>query len=102
MIKICKILKQIYNKEDYYIFSAWCGEDLILVYVGDDPPELLKTVDYKVTGEMVKHRKYGKQLIVSDYEKVGKINIVKQSETERVRGQSIDDWLDEYNNAKGH
>ena len=95
MIKICKILKQIYNKEDYYIFSGWCGEAIVLVYVGDNPPALLKTIDYKVTGEMVKHKKYGKQLIISDYEKVGQIKITKQTETQRVRGQTVDQWLDE-------
>ena len=99
MIKICKILNKIYNKEDYYIFSGWCGESIVLVYVGDDPPEPLKTVDYQVVGEMVNHKKYGKQLIITDYKKVGKINITKQTETQRVRGQSINDWISEYNNS---
>ena len=99
MIKICKILKKIYNKEDYYIFSGWCGESITLVYVGDEPPEPLKTVDYQINGEMVKHKKYGKQLIISDYKKVGKILIAKQTETERVRGQSMDEWWAEYDNS---
>ena len=101
MIKICKILKQIYNKDDYYIFSGWCGESITLVYVGDEPPETLKTVDYKLIGEFVKHKKYGKQFIVSECEKVGKINIYKQprhnSETERVKSETNQEWMDECN-----
>ena len=79
MIKICKILKQIYNSDDYYVFSAWCGEDLILIYNGIQPPKPLKTVDYQVTGEMKFNKKYGNQLIISEYKKVGKINIQKPS-----------------------
>ncbi len=97
MIKICKILKQIYNADDYYIFSGWCGEKITLIYSGDNPPQPLKTVDYKLIGEFEKHEHYGKQFIISEYEKVGKINIHKQTETQRVQKQTISDWLEEYN-----
>lgn len=79
MIKICKILKQIYNADNYYIFSAWCGEQLTIVYKGDSPPKPLKTVDYQVTGEYQYSKKYGKQLNISEYKKLGKIKIQKPS-----------------------
>ena len=79
MIRICKILGLTYNSDNYYVFSAYCGEHIKLIYTGDKPPKPLKTVDYKVIGEMVNHPKFGKQMIVSEYEKVGKVNIQKPS-----------------------
>ena len=79
MIKICKILKQIYSNDDYYIFSGWCGQALTVIYIGDDPPKPLKTVDYQLTGEMKFDKKHGNQLIVSEYKKLGKIKIQKPS-----------------------
>ena len=75
MIKICKIKDLVFNKDDYYIFSGWCGEHLTLIYRGDNPPKLLKTVYYKVTGEMVKHEKHGNQFVISEYEKAGNVKI---------------------------
>tara|TARA_R110000850_G_scaffold272367_1_gene407499 strand:+ start:572 stop:835 length:264 start_codon:yes stop_codon:yes gene_type:complete len=77
MIKICKILKKIYSVDDYYVFSGWCGDSLTIVYKGKEPPKALKTVDYQITGEYQYSKKYGKQLLVSDYKKVGKIKIHK-------------------------
>lgn len=77
MIKICKILKRIYNADDYYIFSAYCGEHLTVIYKGKEPPKPLKTVEYQVTGEYQYSKSYGKQLLISEYKKVGKIKIYK-------------------------
>lgn len=77
MIKICKITKQIYNKDNYYIFAAWCGEHITLIYKGDEPPKPLKTVEYQVMGDYQLNKKYGKQLTVREYKKVGKIKIYK-------------------------
>tara|TARA_R110002153_G_scaffold173631_1_gene326412 strand:+ start:7909 stop:8208 length:300 start_codon:yes stop_codon:yes gene_type:complete len=98
MIKICKIQKLIYSSDCYYIFSGWCGEPITLVYEGNEPPKPLKTVDYKITGEMVKHEKYGNQFFIYEYEKVGAIKIAKETETQRVQRQSNKQWLDELNN----
>ena len=75
MIRIGKITKPIFNKDDYYIFSAWTGEDLTIIYRGDNPPKPLKTVDYKMIGDYSYNKKYGKQLTLREYEKVGKIKI---------------------------
>ena len=76
-IRICKILKLIYNKDDYYIFSAFSGESFAAVYIGDNPPKPLKTVEYQINGEISKHAKYGKQFKIEAYKKVGKIKIHK-------------------------
>lgn len=81
MIKICKIVKQIYNSGDYYVFSGWCGESITLIYNGERPPKPLKTVEYKLTGEVEKNKKYGKQFVISEFEKIGKIKIYKKQRT---------------------
>jgi hypothetical protein len=85
MIKICKILKQIYNSGNYYVFSAWCGEPLTIIYSGDKPPKPLKTVDYQVTGEVKNNQKHGKGLIITEYKKIGKIKIHKPNDDYRYQ-----------------
>lgn len=76
MIRIGKIEKLIFNKDDYYIYSAWTGEEITVVYRGDNPPKPLKTVDYKLVGDYSYHPKHGNRFVLSEYEKVGKINVV--------------------------
>jgi hypothetical protein len=63
------------------VFSAWCGESLTLIYKGKEPPKPLKTVDYQVTGSIKWNKKYGNQLNIREYKKVGKIKIYKPTDT---------------------
>jgi hypothetical protein len=76
-IRICKLTRLVFNKDDFYIFAAFSGEHLTIEYTGDNPPKLLKTVEYQIHGEFKTHKKYGKRFIMESYKKVGKINIHK-------------------------
>ena len=76
MILIAKIKKQIFNKDDYFVFSAHCGKSVVITYKGDNPPKPLKTVDYKLIGEY-KKTKHGKAFEVTEWKKVGSIPIYK-------------------------
>jgi hypothetical protein len=76
-IRICKLTRLVFNKGDFYIFAAFCGEHLTVTYEGDNPPKVLKTVEYQIEGEIVNNKKHGKQLVVRTYKKVGKIKIHK-------------------------
>jgi hypothetical protein len=80
-IRICKLTKLIFNKDDFYIFAAFSGEHLTVTYEGDNPPKVLKTVEYQIHGEISNHHKYGKQLKADSYKKVGKIKIHRQPNT---------------------
>tara|TARA_R110000824_G_scaffold47086_1_gene134554 strand:- start:222 stop:422 length:201 start_codon:yes stop_codon:yes gene_type:complete len=59
------------------MFSAYSGENFTIVYIGDDPPKPLKTVDYQVSGVMKMDRQKRKQIEITSYKKVGKIKIHK-------------------------
>ena len=72
-IRICKLTRLIFNKDDFYIFAAFSGEHFTVTYEGNNPPKVLKTVQYQMEGEIGNHKKYGKQLVVRKYKKVGKI-----------------------------
>ena len=76
MILIAKIKKQIFNKDDYFVFSGYCGKPVIITYTGNNPPKPLKTVDYKLIGEY-KKSKYGGAFEVTKWQKAGKIPIYK-------------------------
>ena len=80
-IRICKLTRLIFNDDDFYVFAAFSGEHFTVTYEGDNPPKVLKTVEYQIQGDMVKHKKYGKQLVASKYKKVGKIKIQKSENT---------------------
>lgn len=87
MILIAKIKKQIFNNDQYYVFSGHCGKSVVILYQGTNPPKPLKTVDYKLIGQY-KDTKHGKCFDVSGWEKVGKIPIHK---SEWMTGKSIID-----------
>ena len=78
MIRICKIKSLIFNDGDYYVFSGWCGENITLVYTGKEPPKILKTVDYKVIGEFENNKKFGRNFVASEFERVGKLKVYKK------------------------
>ena len=74
-ILIAKIVRERFNNgHDYHVFtiSIGGGEYPAAIYQGIDPPEVLKTVEYQLTGEWKRHPKWGKQFIIESYKRFQK------------------------------
>jgi len=77
-VLICKLKRVIFRDEStgYHLFYGWCGKNVVVSYQGKKIPKVLKTVDYKLTGNFV-NKPQGKVFVVDEYEKLGKILISK-------------------------
>ena len=67
----CTITKTIYrnNQNGFTVLLCWnLDASKALTVTGTLPVELEKNISYKFTGEMKKHEKYGKQLVLMYYE----------------------------------
>jgi len=71
MIVYGKVTHGIFHSQDgsYHVFNIRLpgGRPLVATYVGIDPPQPRKTVEYEFRGDEVIHPKYGRQLAVTTY-----------------------------------
>ena len=79
MIKIAKLTRLIFSDDDYCLYAAKAGKTKIVISVKGEQPKILKTVEYKLTGEFKNTEKY-RTFVVSDWEKLsGRVNYAKSA-----------------------
>lgn len=78
-ILIGKIDKLVYLSEDrsYGIYSLKHGRLRSTICVIGEQPKVLKTVDYKLTGQWNTQSRYGERFVVSQFSKAGNVPIYK-------------------------
>ena len=77
MIKIAKLTRLIFSDGDYCLYAAKAGKTNIVISVRGEQPKVLKTVEYKLTGDF-KTTNGRATFVVSEWEKLsGRVNYAK-------------------------
>lgn len=77
MIKIAKLTRLIFSADNYCVYAAKAGKTNIVISVRGEQPKILKTVEYKLTGDF-KTTNGRKTFVVSEWEKLsGRVNLAK-------------------------
>lgn len=70
-IQFAKLVQKTYSTEDgqFNLYRMRCsgGAWESAVYVGDNPPKALKTVEYQLSGHWYNHPEHGKQFMIESY-----------------------------------
>ena len=72
-IQFGKLVKQIYSSSNgmFNVYQLRCGGGRYetAIFVGDQPPKALKTVEYQLQGRWENHPKYGQQFLIETYQR---------------------------------
>lgn len=75
-VQFAKLVQHTYSSDDgkFNLYRMRCtgGAWETAVYVGDNPPKALKTVEYKLYGKWVKHPTHGNEFFIESYQRADK------------------------------
>ncbi len=87
-IVIGKLPQKIFESQagDYHVYKLKIhgGDQSQAIFKGFHPPKPMKTIEYIIFGEWVKHEKYGKQFVIRKTERSKIPNQEQQQESKMI------------------
>lgn len=80
------------DEGSFHLYRMRChgGRWYSAIYIGNNPPKALKTVEYELTGEWQTHPTYGKQFRIQEYKRSERINHLEERSIVRHAIKKLD------------